>query len=178
LSIKDAIEAMIKEDIYCGLIWDTEMNTFRGIFTIRDFLNLIKVIYDKVSDHLEKIGKWSNIKNLISHILQRNKLELEDLDAIIEDDPDNFSQNSNNSGEGMIVDDECDNLGFNKTHNYKIMEETTKSNSPSKNNSSSPNKLGSIENSLKNYKEFFKIFEYININDYFSEYHSVSKLFF
>jgi len=30
LSIKHVIDAMVKEDIFCGLIWNTEQNKFTG----------------------------------------------------------------------------------------------------------------------------------------------------
>ena len=33
LLIKDSIEAMIKEDIYCGLLYNSEQNKHSGIFT-------------------------------------------------------------------------------------------------------------------------------------------------
>ena len=43
LMIKDSIEAMIKEDIYCGLLWDTKLSKYVGLFTIRDVLSLLSV---------------------------------------------------------------------------------------------------------------------------------------
>jgi hypothetical protein len=146
LSIKDAIEAMIKEDIYCGFIWDTELNKFIGIFTIRDFLNLIKVLYEKINSHLLKNGKWTNLKNLVSSLFQNNKIDLDQLDAIMEDDPDskiNSETKSEKSDGDMILDEDITNT---------------------------------IESNLKSYKEFFKIFELININDYFTDIHPVSKI--
>ena len=39
---------MISEDIYCGLIWDTEKGEFTGVFTIRDCLIALYVSYDKI----------------------------------------------------------------------------------------------------------------------------------
>jgi hypothetical protein len=136
---------MIKEDIYCGLIWDTELNKFIGIFTIRDFLNLIKVLYEKINTFLKANGKWSNIKNLVSNLFQNNKIDLDELDAIMEDDFEskkNSETKSEKSENDMMIDEESTN---------------------------------SIENHLKTYKEFFKIFEMININDYFTDIHPVNK---
>jgi hypothetical protein len=155
LSIKDAIEAMIKEEIYCGLIWDTELNKFNGIFTIRDFLNLIKVLYQKINTHIKDNGsKCFNAKSLVSYLFQRNNINLDALDVIMENveighkmNGDSKSEKSNsecNFVDDMIIDDE--------------------------NNT--------IERCLKNYKEFFKIFEHININDYFSDILPVSKFLF
>lgn len=147
LSIKDAIEAMIKEDIYCGLIWDTEMNKFIGIFTIRDFLNLIKVIYEKIDNYLKNHGKLTNIHNLASSLFPSNKIDLEKLDAILED-PESSKYNSDSKSEksdmDMALDDENGNT---------------------------------VENNLKNYKEFFKIFKHINVNDYFRDIHHVKYSF-
>lgn len=141
---------MIKEDIYCGLIWDTELNKFVGIFTIRDFLNLIKVLYEKIIQHLENNGKWTNIKSLVSNLFQRNKINLEELDAIMEDDPyyklNSDCKSEKSDGDMMQVDEEMESCSPPKT----------------------------LENKLLNYKEFFRIFEYININDYFAEIHPVN----
>jgi hypothetical protein len=140
---------MIKEDIYCGLIWDTELNKFIGIFTIRDFLNLIKVVYDKINTYLKENGKITNMSNLVSSLFSSNKIDLEKLDEIMED-PESSKYNSetksDKSDNDMVIDDELS--------------------------------TNSIENILSNYKEFFKIFRHININDYFTDVHPVSKIFF
>jgi hypothetical protein len=141
LSIQDSIEAMIKEDIYCGLIWDTELNKFIGIFTIRDFLNLIKVIYEKVNTYLKTNGKLTNMNNLVSSLFPSNKIDLDKLDAIMEDpESSKYSETKSENGE-MDIDEDLNNT---------------------------------IENNMMNYKEFFKIFRHININDYFTDIHPVS----
>lgn len=147
---------MMKEDIYCGLIWDTELNKFIGIFTIRDFLNLIKVLYEKIKKFLQNDGKWTNIKNLVSNLFQNNKIDLDQLDAIMEDDPDskkNSETKSEKSDCDMMIDDVEDN----------------------NNNQNDNNGKNTMEENFKTYKEFFKIFELININDYFTDVHPVSK---
>jgi len=139
--IKDAIEAMLKEDIFCALIWDTELSKFIGIFTIRDFLNLFKVIYEKTNNLIQSKYKWSSIKHLVSHLFQRNPIELDDLDVIMEKVENTSKMNSDTKSEksdlDMHVDDDNDIL--------------------------------KIENQMKSFKDFFKIFEFININDYFSD---------
>jgi hypothetical protein len=137
---------MIKEDIYCGLIWDTEFTKFVGIFTIRDFLNLIKVLHEKIRIHLQNNGKWTKVKNLVSDLFHRNKIEYDELDAILEDDSKYNSDAKSEKSENceMTVDDE--------------------------------DVKNTIESTLKNYKEFFKIFEYINISEYLADIHPV-KLF-
>jgi hypothetical protein len=135
---------MIKEDIYCGLIWDTELNKFIGIFTIRDFLNLIKVIYDKINSYLKTYGKLSNMNNLVSSLFPSNKIDLDKLDAIMED-PESCKISETKSENGdMIIDEDLNNT---------------------------------IENNMLNYRELFKIFRHININDYFTDIHPVSKNF-
>lgn len=140
---------MIKEDIYCGMIWDSELNKYMGIFTIRDFLNLIKVLYEKINIHLQSNAKWTNIKNLVSHLFQRNNVGLDELDVIMENVENVSKLNSDTKSEKSEGD------------NMFIDEDTT---------------FTTIENSIKNWREFFKIFEYININDYFSDIHTVSKI--
>jgi hypothetical protein len=140
---------MIKEEIYCGLIWDTELNKFNGIFTIRDFLNLIKVLYQKINTHIKDHGKsFNNAKTLVSYLFQRNNINLDALDVIMENVEigTKISDSKSEPGDLDGVDDMVVDDGAN-----------------------------SIENCLKNYKEFFKIFDYININDYFSDIHPVSK---
>ena len=144
---------MIKEDIYCGLIWDTELNKFIGIFTIRDFLNLIKVIYEKVEAHLKSNAKVTNMRDFVASLFPSNKIDLEKLDEIMED-PDSIGEDD------MLVEE--DSLG-NGIGSYNI---TT-------NNQNNEASLKYINENLQNYKEFFKIFKHININDYLTDIHPV-----
>ena len=65
LLIKDSIKAMVKEDIYCGLLWSTSKNTFIGIFTIRDILGLLVTTYKQLVKYLndhEEIDSISKLK--------------------------------------------------------------------------------------------------------------------
>ena len=71
LTIKDSIEAMIKEDIYCGLLWDSPSSKYIGLFTIRDVLSMIRIAYikclhfyikDKSLDTIEVIINQMQIK--------------------------------------------------------------------------------------------------------------------
>ena len=48
LLIKDSIEAMIKEDIYCGLLYNCKQNKHSGVYTIRDVLGLLLIGYKKL----------------------------------------------------------------------------------------------------------------------------------
>jgi predicted transcriptional regulator len=64
LMIKDSIEAMIKEDIYCGLLWDTKLSKYVGLFTIRDVLSLLILSYKQISNYLNKNPNINNLESL------------------------------------------------------------------------------------------------------------------
>ena len=68
LLIKDSIEAMIKEDIYCGLLYNSEQNKHSGVFTIRDVLGLLLIGYKKLVSFL------NNNKNINSYELLKNNI--------------------------------------------------------------------------------------------------------
>ena len=65
LMIKDSIEAMIKEDIYCGLLWDTTANKYIGIFTIRDVLSLIMISYQRLNQYLNTNTNINDLDTLV-----------------------------------------------------------------------------------------------------------------
>jgi hypothetical protein len=142
----------MKEDIYCALIWDTELNKFIGIFTIRDFLNLIKVLYEKVNLYISQSGKSiMNVKTIVSHLFQRNRINLDALDIIMENPE--TKHNSETKSEKSDYD----------TYNEEMQIEND-----------NPNH--SIEHCIKTYRDFFKIFDHINLNDYLSDIHPVRKI--
>jgi hypothetical protein len=135
---------MVKEDIYCGMIWDSELNKFIGLFTIRDFLNLIKVLYEKINILMGKNKQTIyNTNNLVSYLFPSNKIDLDRLDEIMED-PESAKYSETKSEKSDFND--------------IIVEE----------------ELNTNENTQLNYKELFKIFKHININDYFTDIHQVS----
>jgi len=68
LMIKDSIEAMIKEDIYCGLLWDTKLSKYVGLFTIRDVLSLLILSYKQISNYLNNIQNINNLETLTNSI--------------------------------------------------------------------------------------------------------------
>jgi hypothetical protein len=149
LTVKDAIEAMLKEDIYCSMIWNSETNKFigrnqfnQGIFTIRDFLNLVIITYIRVSKLVDSGKKWINSKNLFNLAFHHTESNLNDLDVIMENDSDTVhtfkSESSNNSLDKLTVSESCD----------------------------SP---------IKNIKEFFKLYEFLSLNDYLIDLHTVRK---
>ena len=68
LMIKDSIEAMIKEDIYCGLLWDTKLSKYVGLFTIRDVLSLLLLSYKQISNYLNNNQNINNLETLTNSI--------------------------------------------------------------------------------------------------------------
>ena len=68
LMIKDSIEAMIKEDIYCGLLWDTKLSKYVGLFTIRDVLSLLILSYKQMSNYLNNNQNINNLETLTNSI--------------------------------------------------------------------------------------------------------------
>ena len=90
LMIKDSIEAMIKEDIYCGLLWDSNANKYIGIFTIRDVLSLIMISYQQLNQFLNNNTNINDMDTLVKSIVEifskmtfdKNKMELEEEEKI------------------------------------------------------------------------------------------------
>ena len=68
LMIKDSIEAMIKEDIYCGLLWDTKLSKYVGLFTIRDVLSLLILSYKQISNYLNNNQNVNNLESLTNSL--------------------------------------------------------------------------------------------------------------
>jgi hypothetical protein len=173
LSIKDAIEAMIKEDIYCGLIWDSELVKFVSIFTIRDFLNLIRLTHEKVKAYIQSKGNLSiNLELMVQHLFNKNNINIEDLDIIMETVESNTAKQSENksmksykSDVEMKIEDDEEMLVNNKdVDSQKILQ---------LDNQTYKGMEKLIEFSLNTYKDFFRIFEFMNISDYLSDYQPV-----
>ncbi len=101
LMIKDSIEAMIKEDIYCGLLWDTTANKYIGIFTIRDVLSLIMISYQQLNQYLNNNTNINDLDTLIKSIVEifskmtidKNKMELEEEERIDTSNTDKILKN-------------------------------------------------------------------------------------
>ena len=55
---------MIKEDIYCGLLYNREQNKYSGVFTIRDVLDLLLIGYKKLVSFLNN-NKYINSLDLL-----------------------------------------------------------------------------------------------------------------
>ena len=101
LMIKDSIEAMIKEDIYCGLLWDTSANKYIGIFTIRDVLSLIMISYQQLNQYLNNNTNINDLDILVKSIVEifskitvdKNKMELEEEERIDTSNTDKIIKN-------------------------------------------------------------------------------------
>ena len=123
LTIKDSIEAMIKEDIYCGLLWDTSLSKYVGLFTIRDVLSLIKLAYTHCLSYISKHGV-SNLSSLSEEIFKIG-----------------VPQESND--DKMEVDDESSKTNF--------------------------------DSLIKNFSQFFKIFDSVTISQYITTFKEKNK---
>lgn len=123
LTIKDSIEAMIKEDIYCGLLWDTSQSKYVGLFTIRDVLSLIKLAYTHCLSYISKHGV-SNLSSLSEEIFKIG-----------------VAQESND--DKMEVDDESSKTNF--------------------------------DSLIKNFSQFFKIFDSVTISQYITTFKEKNK---
>lgn len=111
---------MIKEDIYCGLLWETNSSKYVGLFTIRDVLSLITLAYTQLKNYIIKHGPIENLTNIPEDIIKKELL--------------NTINNINNNDMDIDV-------------------ETIKK---------------SFETSIKNFSQFFKLFDSVTIKDYIS----------
>mmetsp|Transcript_342 Transcript_342/g.329 ORF Transcript_342/g.329 Transcript_342/m.329 type:complete len:493 (+) Transcript_342:3-1481(+) len=172
LSIQEVIEAMIQQDIYCGLIWNTELNKFSGIFTIRDCLIALYISYDKITKLSLKGSHWSNTKQLASLIFQKNDFQLEELDIIMEN-----VNSSGNSEYDEVPETNEEEEGHNSQKqdlNIKPSQNSNSVNINSNFNVSNSNNLANIElihgeSKFSSYKEYFEIFNHVTLNEYYND---------
>ena len=105
LLIKDSIEAMIKEDIYCGLLYNSENNKHSGVFTIRDVLGLLLVGYKKLLSFLntnKNINSYDTLKANLNLFFS----EFDNQSEKIIELKDNIIPNKKNENEMDIEEDE------------------------------------------------------------------------
>ena len=125
LLIKDSIEAMIKEDIYCGLLYNSEQNNNSGIFTIRDVLGLLLIGYKKLVEFLNTEKEINSYE-----VLRQNS---EKFFAIFDNNED---KNSNNESLILSIEskhDEENNNNINNNEGMEIEEENSIKNNNNKN---------------------------------------------
>ena len=174
LLIKDSIEAMIKEDIYCGLLYNSKENKNSGIFTIRDVLGLLLIGYKKLILFLntEKeitsyemlkensnkfFGTFDNVNEEKKNMFKSN----EDLivSKRLEGKEENNATNNNND---MEIEDEKnanennDNNNMNKNIQEKeVKDEETKA----------------YNNIIKDFNHFISLFENITLQSFIDLFH-------
>lgn len=144
LSIKDVIDAMIQEDIYCGLIWNTEMSKFSGIFTVRDCLIALFYCFGKV----KQLKEWTSSKEAAAQIFQKNDFQLEELDVIMEI---NFNEEEEDPKEDIKSQN------FNSLTNNILLSH------------SQPSNFIFSDKNMQSLQTYLDIFQYITLNDYLND---------
>jgi predicted transcriptional regulator len=143
LLIKDSIEAMIKEDIYCGLLYNSEQNKHSGIFTIRDVLGLLLIGYKKLVSFLnnnKKINSYDDLKTNLNTFFAQF-----DNQNINQNSNNNKNSIKNNNQDDMDIEEDDDNL---KDNDPKIY-----------------NKI------IKNFSQFTSLFENITLQSFIELFH-------
>lgn len=164
LLIKDSIEAMIKEDIYCGLLYNSEQNKHSGIFTIRDVLGLLLIGYKKLVEFL------NTEKNINSYEMLKENLQK--FFATFDSNEDNNNDNDNDLN--LIITSNLDNQEKNTGNNMEIEEEEN-------NNNSNNNKGEEIDvkgeeckaynEIIKDFNHFISLFDDITLQSFIDLFH-------
>ena len=165
LLIKDSIEAMIKEDIYCGLLYNSQQNKHSGIFTIRDVLGLLLIGYKKLCLFLntekninsyEKLKEKENLDKFFA-TFDNNDNNDDSTNLILTENLDN-KQNDNN---GMDIEEENnnnnneDNNAINKNEDFEVKEEDAKA----------------YNDVIKDFNHFISLFENITLQSFIDLFH-------
>ena len=154
LLIKDSIEAMIKEDIYCGLLYNSEQNKHSGVFTIRDVLGLLLVGYKKLVSFL------NNNKNINSLDLLKNNLnnffaQFDNIHNNENENKENILKQSNENGMDIEDEDINNNNAIENKNNENI-----KDNDPT------------IYNDIiKDFHQFISLFDNITLQSFIELFH-------
>ena len=154
LLIKDSIEAMIKEDIYCGLLYNSEQNKHSGVFTIRDVLGLLLIGYKKLVSFL------NNNKNINTYELLKNNLN-------------NFFAQFENENESSIKnkkDLNKENIPKQSNENdMEIEEDDNKQKNSIENIDENDPKV--YNDMIKNFNQFISLFENITLQSFIELFH-------
>ena len=170
LLIKDSIEAMIKEDIYCGLLYNSTQNKHSGIFTIRDVLGLLLIGYKKLILFLnteKEITSYEMLKNNLNKFFgtfdnfnETNKNIINSNDVIIISKEIEGKENTNtinNINDDMEVEDEKNNHDNN---NINIQENEVKEEDAK-----------AYNNIIKDFNHFISLFENITLQSFIDLFH-------
>ena len=166
LLIKDSIEAMIKEDIYCGLLYNSEQNNNSGIFTIRDVLGLLLIGYKKLGEFLNTEKEINSLEVLKQNSekffakFDNNEDKNSNNESLIlsiesKHDEDN-NNNINNNNEGMEIEEE-NNVKNNDNKNTK---EAIKENEITEEESKAYNNI------IKDFNQFISLFNEITLQSF------------
>ena len=174
LLIKDSIEAMIKEDIYCGLLYNSEQNKHSGIFTIRDVLGLLLIGYKKL------VGFLNNEKNINSYEMLKENLE-KFFNEFDNGDNDNDNNNSGNNilTKGLENNDDNNNINNNNEQGMDIEEENNKNIDNNNINIDIKNEEIEIKeedakaynNIVKDFNHFISLFDNITLQSFIDLFH-------
>ena len=172
LLIKDSIEAMIKEDIYCGLLYNSAQNKHSGIFTIRDVLGLLLIGYKKLILFLnteKEITSYEMLKNNLNKFFgtfdnfnEANKNIINSNDVIIISKEIEGKENTNtinNINDDMEVEDEKNNHDNNNI-NINIQENEVKEEDAK-----------AYNNIIKDFNHFISLFENITLQSFIDLFH-------
>ena len=157
LLIKDSIEAMIKEDIYCGLLYNSEQNKHSGVFTIRDVLGLLLIGYRKLVSFLnnnKNINTYDALKNNLNNFFAQFGNENED--ELKNNKNINKENNQKHSNENDMDIEEEDN----DANKQKISNENLSENDP---------KL--YNDMVKDFNQFISLFENITLQSFIELFH-------
>ena len=172
LLIKDSIEAMIKEDIYCGLLYNSEQNKHSGIFTIRDVLGLLLIGYKKLVEFL------NSEKNIVSYEILKENLDKffatfdsndnndnsNDYNLIITSSLDN-KENNNDNIQNMDIEEEGENNNnINNNSNNKI-------NNKSEDINVKEEDAKAYNDIIKDFNHFISLFDNITLQSFIDLFH-------
>ena len=157
LLIKDSIEAMIKEDIYCGLLYNSEQNKHSGVFTIRDVLGLLLVGYKKLVSFL------NNNKNINSLDLLKNNLNtfFAQFDNIH-----NNNKNENENKENILKQSNENDMDIEEDINNN--NEDIKNKNKENINDNDPKIYNDI---IKDFHQFISLFDNITLQSFIELFH-------
>ena len=174
LLIKDSIEAMIKEDIYCGLLYNSKENKNSGIFTIRDVLGLLLTGYKKLILFLNTEKEITSYEMLKEN---SNKF-FGTFDNVNEE-----KKNMFNSNEDLIVSKQLEGKEENNaTNNNNDMEIEDEKNANENNDNNNMNKniqekevkdeeTKAYNNIIKDFNHFISLFENITLQSFIDLFH-------
>ena len=164
LLIKDSIEAMIKEDIYCGLLYNSEQNKHSGVFTIRDVLGLLLIGYKKLVSFLNNntnINSYDALKNNLNNFFTQFDNE-KDNENIIQNNKIENKENilkQNNENDMDIEEEDKNNLNNNNEIENKSNENL---------NENDPKIYNDI---IKDFHQFISLFDNITLQSFIELFH-------